>query len=288
MGLDSNAVELTLKLYRDGQFKGFESVIELGSQDLHFEHMDRRMDIYDMLKGSLNLEAETLREIVQSEVNRSTAREFTTEWVYKLLGFKEYRCIDGDGRYNGFIWDLNHPIPENQKLKYNLVTNHGTTEHVFNVYQSFKNIHDLTSPNGIMIHALPFQGYVNHGFYNFQPCFYEDLALENNYEILEKNVVVQSNTNSFESTIKPYIAEEFAETFRSGYSAMLLVVMKKKGKQDFRMPFHGIYGGENCLFPSYKASMSNKILQKMMTILLGNEKSLPRKMIRFFQKLIRY
>ena len=32
-----------------------------------------------------------------------------------------------------------------------------------------------------MLHGMPFSGWYDHGFYNFQPTFYLDLAIANNY-----------------------------------------------------------------------------------------------------------
>jgi len=34
---------------------------------------------------------------------------------------------------------------------------------------AFKFIHDLTAYNGLMIHGLPAQGYINHGPVNYNP-----------------------------------------------------------------------------------------------------------------------
>jgi hypothetical protein len=62
--------------------------------------------------------------------------------------------------------------------------NNGTAEHVFNVGQLFKTMHERTKPLGLMLHDGPFTGWVNHGFYTFQPTLYLDLAAANDYELL--------------------------------------------------------------------------------------------------------
>lgn len=36
-----------------------------------------------------------------------------------------------------------------------------------------------------MIHGMPFHGWIDHGFYCFQPTFYWDLAAANRYEPLK-------------------------------------------------------------------------------------------------------
>ena len=62
------------------------------------------------------------------------------KYLYEWLGVTEYDSIDADGLYGAHVFDLNKDIGEsyNFKKQYDLVTNHGTTEHVFNQYRCFK------------------------------------------------------------------------------------------------------------------------------------------------------
>jgi hypothetical protein len=282
MGVGNAAVRLTVKLHRDGRFKGFGSVIELGSQDLHFAN---RMDVYPLLQGNIDRQDAELKRIVEDAVRRSTERDFGTRWLYELMGFTRYACVDADGRHGAFVWDLNLPIPADQQGKYDFVTNHGTTEHVFNVYQSFKNIHDLTRPGGLMLHMLPLQGYLNHGFFNFQPCFYDDLAAENRYEIIEKQLIIHPVEDPEQQTMVAYTPESFAQNFTSTSSALLAVVLRKVVDSPFRIPFHGAYGAESCLLPYYRVSLTSKIMQRVAVYLLRDENSVARRAIRGLQKL---
>jgi hypothetical protein len=47
----------------------------------------------------------------------------------------------------------------------------------------FKNIHAMCQPGGWMIHIMPFESYVNHGFYSYHPGLYFDLAAANGYRL---------------------------------------------------------------------------------------------------------
>ena len=87
---------------------------------------------------------------------------------------KERVAIDFHGTESALRLDLNQTIDLSRT--FDIVTNLGTAEHIFNVHQTFKTIHDHTAPKGLMIHGLPFSGWVDHGFYNFNPTFYWDLA----------------------------------------------------------------------------------------------------------------
>ena len=77
---------------------------------------------------------------------------------------------------------MNLPLPFSDR--FDVVTNLGTAEHVFNQYQVFKSAHEKTNPGGIMIHALPNQGCYDHGFYNYHPTFVFDLSQANRYQIV--------------------------------------------------------------------------------------------------------
>ena len=99
-----------------------------------------------------------------------------------LLGCEYYRAIDLSGTEVAIKADLNKPVPLDEQ--FDLVTNLGTSEHVFNQHQFFETVHDRTRPGGIIYHSLPHQGAYDHGFFNYQPTFFFDLAGANGYELL--------------------------------------------------------------------------------------------------------
>ena len=43
---------------------------------------------------------------------------------------------------------------------------------------------ELTAAGGLMIHSAPFTGWIDHGFYSFQPTFFFDLARANRYHVI--------------------------------------------------------------------------------------------------------
>jgi hypothetical protein len=93
-----------------------------------------------------------------------------------------YTAIDPGTPGSQYRFDLNQPVPLNDK--FDVTINIGTGEHVFNVYQFYKTAHDLTAEGGLMIHSAPFTGWIDHGFYSFQPTFFFDLARANRYHVL--------------------------------------------------------------------------------------------------------
>lgn len=284
MGISKPSVKFTLRLFKSGHLRGLRSVIELGAQDLHFQP---RQTIQELLSKELDIEQAIIDREFKKALDRSTPDDFSPDWLYKLLGFESYNCVDADGRHDAFVWDLNLPIPEDHKGKYDLLTDHGTSEHVFNVYQSFKNIHDLTHKGSVIIQILPFQGHVDHGFFNFQPCLFEDLAFENDYEILEKSVIIYDvDDNAETARVIPYARETFKDTYYKDKSseAIFAIAMRRNSDKDFRIPFHGIYGS-SCLIPSYKRSFMQHWIHKMTISLFKGETSIGRRMIKLKNRI---
>jgi hypothetical protein len=102
---------------------------------------------------------------------------------YRLfLEYRETVAIDFDGTGEALRLDLNQPITLDKQ--FDIVFNGGTAEHVFNIWQFFKTVHEHTAIGGLMIHGGPFTGWLDHGFYSFNPTFYWDLAAANGYTIL--------------------------------------------------------------------------------------------------------
>jgi SAM-dependent methyltransferase len=223
MGYGRDSLNLTLSLWKDGVFDSSKSVIELGSQDLKMSKME--LDL-------------VFNKILQ--IQKRIDEPFIPEMMYRAMGFDKYRCVDADGQNNALVFDLNSDIRSKYSFNetFDLVTNHGTTEHCFDQYNVFRNIHNFCKPNGIMIHGLPFQGYLNHGFYNYQPAFYRALAAANNYRMIG----LYLNINSEVGDLSTYSDRLMGYLHLPPNSTMLiLAVMQKIGDQDFSMPFDGKY-----------------------------------------------
>jgi hypothetical protein len=110
----------------------------------------------------------------------ATARLF----YQRVLNYRGIDSIDagGPGKFTYRI-DLNEPIEQLPSLSrhYDIVINTGTTEHVFDQRQVLTTIHDRCAVGGIMVHAFPVEGCMDHGFYNYQPNLLNAIATANGY-----------------------------------------------------------------------------------------------------------
>lgn len=98
----------------------------------------------------------------------------------------EYNSFDVCPGLKTELLDLNYDLlPDKYTNYYDVVLNFGTTEHVFNQWNSFKIMHEAVKVGGIVYHQLPSTGYLDHGYFCYTPIFFRDIAKANGYEILE-------------------------------------------------------------------------------------------------------
>jgi len=116
--------------------------------------------------------------------------ERLTEAYFTAIGFASYDAIDVNSLYGSLVKDLNTRISDKYGFdrQFDLVTNNGTGEHVFDQKSVLDNMHEMTRTGGFMIHCLPCNNYVNHGFYSFSPLLFLDLATVNGYDVLKLSI----------------------------------------------------------------------------------------------------
>jgi len=108
---------------------------------------------------------------------------------YKRLGCGRYESVDANGK-GTVTADLNRPYvaftggPGFHTDFFDLVTDFGTGEHIFDQAQVWRTIHNLTKPGGYIAFDRPSQGYSKHCFYLITAGLIHDLALANGYVIM--------------------------------------------------------------------------------------------------------
>lgn len=106
------------------------------------------------------------------------AKEF-----YEGMNCGRYESIDGNGR-GTITLDLNHKLPPELHGQFDIVTDFGTGEHVFNQFQVWRILHQLVKVNGHIVFDRPTQGYHVHCYYNTNRCLFDDLAAANGYKVV--------------------------------------------------------------------------------------------------------
>jgi hypothetical protein len=227
----------TLALYRQlkilGAFDGIDSVIELGSQGVWCT--DPR-SISDLFKA-FGRPSPSVPE-VDTYVNNTGTGIVSSRRLHESLGF-QYDCVDIDGNFGSIALDLNFDqVPPELRGKYGLTSNHGTSEHILDQRNTFKAIHDFTAPGGLMLHALPFTVHLEHGFFNYQPNFFDALARYNSYETLGTWVGPDWSLSSL-IPWEPRLLEFLTLNARTTH--LLVVLQRKLHDAEFCIPVQRVY-----------------------------------------------
>ena len=160
----------------------------------------------------------------------------TVPGFYRQLGFEKYEAIDLDG--NGTIKEnLNNLVFEKHKTKYDLVTNNGTGEHIFDAAAVFINAHELCKVGGVMLHVMPWINWQNHGFYNFNPILFSDMAKANAYEIL----MIYAGDRDGNITHKDIPDHEIKKPEPTDKNIAIVVALRKTKDGMFNVPQQGKY-----------------------------------------------
>jgi hypothetical protein len=186
-------------LCKKGVFANGKRLLELGPQDLNTAitaEVLRKVahDLHDAACEPL------LREILRTHMSKE---------VYQLFGVSDYKSLDYFDSRADYSFDLNlvcTPLD-----KFDIITNFGTAEHLFNIAASFESIHNMLPVSGVSLHILPAFGDINHGFYNIHPILYLKMAQANHYEIVDFTYADNVNVRAMTIIDNPEVATDFGK-----------------------------------------------------------------------------
>jgi len=167
-------------LKRQGLFKAGSSLIDLGPQDIQVP-----IDYLKALTGRLNDRA--LAPLADAVYRDGTPRRDAQAAYYKLFGFDRYESADLEDDRATYKLDLNRPtagLP-----KFDVVTDFGTMEHVYDIARVFETMHALLNPGGLALHVVPAFAFPNHGFYTPNPNVFVEFARANGYRVVDFSYV---------------------------------------------------------------------------------------------------
>lgn len=171
-----------------------------------------------------------------------------------IFDYSDYLAIDLHGSEKARVHDMNEPLV--LEKQYDIVTNIGTAEHIFNVAEVFRSIHNATKSGGFMLHALPNQGAYDHGFFNFHPTFFFDLCVANHYEM--RSMLYVASADKPPRLVPIHSREDYVRLALSNklstHSGFMVVLQKPLEEKPFAYPRQGFY--DNKLSPELRAAWS--------------------------------
>ena len=272
MGINTLTVAWLSRLASRAILKQGQSIIEFSPQDLVM--VSRNAVAHFALRHNSAALTDSLLDRVFDGAN---PRPDGTAAFYRLFGIERYRSADLlDGRAD---WKRDFNEPFRLREQFDVATNFGTAEHVFNIGNMFRSVHDVLRPGGVALHILPTFGDIDHGFFNIHPTTYLDLAAANDYVIEDlcyvdrwdiRDKVLAADVKSdfdFEAlpirfdhlkdrpTLQRMVTELFIENYRREDTQRIgqqypgvfydycCVALRKTGSAAFRIPMQGYYGG---------------------------------------------
>lgn len=246
MGLSAAAVQLNLDLWRQGFFKAVRSVADIGSQELHLKKPD-----FEALIASYAVpgyDAGVFAPWNYPDFPRCPAKH-----LYRLLGVPDYACIDINEEHGALAVDLNKELADKSLYhRFDMITDHGTNEHVFNVSEAYRTMHRLCAPDGLLVVCQ--QMYRGNGYYLFEAGFFEGLAAANAYAVLFSSFVLTlKDKTEHGSNIQHHVPLSYelldALDWNRLHSVGITYVFRKTSDADFKTPYQhhamsGQYGNK--------------------------------------------
>jgi SAM-dependent methyltransferase len=189
----------------------------------------------EALVGDESRKKHLLSELEKAQQNPGpySNRQIAKIFYSTFLDQESLTAIDLYGSDEALALDVNQPLALGKQ--FDICFDFGTSEHVFNLFQLFKSVHEATKPGGLMVHGTALSGWYDQGFYNFKPEYYWTLAEKNGYEMLAivyaelyplKMVEIQSQED-FLGLVK--------EGQISGNSLLYAVMKKPVGNNEFQI-----------------------------------------------------
>lgn len=181
MGL--NATNLALMALARASGADFSRVVSIGRYRLNIA-IDELEDFFQQ-HGRPDLAARVAADMMDGYCEKLIKTAF--ESAVQSIDASDYEHAD-------ILHDMNTQMAP--KETYSVVLDFGTLEHVFNVPVAFDNVARLCASNGRIMHMLPANNLVGHGFYQFSPeFFFQIYAPERGFEGTRVFAAPDSNPN---------------------------------------------------------------------------------------------
>lgn len=162
-------------------------IMDIGTQNILFVEKSAALQLVKLLRGK------PITALEESEIDRicyfSTPRPGEcTAFLHELLALTDivYESVDIVDGLKTTILDLNRDAPPSKWVNhFDMVINCGTLEHVIHQYNAISFIHSVIKTGGVWFEQPPSVGFLNHGYFNYNPLFYLDVGKANGYELLQ-------------------------------------------------------------------------------------------------------
>jgi SAM-dependent methyltransferase len=160
----------------------FERTMTLGHQSLYLHRSEVRA-LCKQHHDATGMHPSSLAEYRWGDYVDSFLREYLGVTDLTVIDASEYEGADT-------IHDMNQPIPDELKNRFDVVIDCGSLEHIFNVPVALKNLAGMLKVGGSIFITTPANNLMGHGFYQFSPeLMFRVLSDENGFELRDVTLV---------------------------------------------------------------------------------------------------
>lgn len=183
MGASAKTLSRILSLHQRGLVPSGAAVIDLGTQQLFCSGQIQAIEEIIRHFAATDAAVRKLEAYSAAQLNDFADKGLLGDLLI-ACGFA-YCALDIFEASHTTLFDLNvQSVDDEMRERFDLVTNLGTTEHIINQYQAMKSMHELARVGGLIYHDLPLAGYHTHGYFSYNPLFFQHLAVANGYDII--------------------------------------------------------------------------------------------------------
>lgn len=119
---------------------------------------------------------------------------FSQYFFCDLLGARSCKALDvSDYQGAEIICNLNQK-EHNKEISCDVIIDVGTLEHLSDPALALMNIFSFLRLDGYFFFGQPCNGWVNHGFYQFSPTYYQDFTIGNDMYLDLKHIELQAGS----------------------------------------------------------------------------------------------
>jgi hypothetical protein len=196
---------------------------------------------------------------------------------FARLGFSNVEALDVSAHEGAHhIFDLNEEqVPSHLVGRFAAVLNGGTLEHVFHIPNALASVTRMLRPGGYVIHFLPCNGYVDHGFYQISPTLMFDYYRAAGYNALESALCSFEVGTPDEWTVRPVAPGDFgtgiAGAVGSGVHLYVFIAQRGTVAIEWPKPIQTLYAAHS------RAACTTDALRWFLpyAVVGGNRRELP-------------
>jgi SAM-dependent methyltransferase len=215
MAIDVNLAEFLINCQRQGV--SFKHSLTLGRLNYYLGVNETRK-----LLRRVGMDASRCTRLLNYEASRYA------ETFLETLGAEKVDSLDASN-FEGatLVHDLNLPVPESFKGRFDAVCDAGLIEHVINFPVVMRNCMEMVKVGGHLILATPANNYFGHGFFQFSPeLWFRLLSPAHGFEMCRMVAVEYAPRPRWFDVADPAAVRDRV-TLINRYPVVLLVLAKK-------------------------------------------------------------